>query len=80
MYFHAAIAMEGAPFEWIQDAVQLEEDPLKRVLDSLTFGKQKILNRGRPLKEGGKDRAIVNTDVFAVNAEFASKVLKLTVS
>jgi len=84
MYFHSMIVNEGGaiapqPFERIQEAVQLEEDPLKRVLDSLTFGKQKILNRARPMTVP-KDRAIVTSDIFSVNGDFTSKVLKFKVS
>lgn len=60
-------------FQDIMKSTNLEEEVVRRVLDSLCFAKFKLLQRARPLSEG---RTCKIEDTFSVNLGFSSPMLR----
>ena len=65
------------PFKELQDALNIEEVYLKRVMHSLTCGKYKLLLKENDSKKDAKK--IKPNDAFRVNAKFVSKKMRIAV-
>jgi cullin 1 len=81
MYLYTEHTTTSKSFQEIGIAICIEDEPLKRVLDSLTFGKYPILVRNRLFDPKDKTtRSIKTDDLFTINRDFKCSSRRFQVS